>query len=106
GVSDRVATYGADRWLARQYRRLLLGVEELVTLSAGAQASLAAWLGVPPSRVRGLPFRADCVFWRTPNPPTGAIVSVGSDPGRDCQTLLAAVGDLPLHIVNTMALPL
>jgi glycosyltransferase involved in cell wall biosynthesis len=109
GLSDRVATYGADRWLARWYRRLLLGVEELVTLSAGAQASLAAWLGVPPSRVRVLPFGADCDFWRTTKTPgasAGPIVSVGSDPGRDYQTLLAAVGDLPLHIVTTMALPL
>ena len=108
GLSDRVATYGADRWLARQYRRLLLGVEELVTLSAGAQASLAAWLGVPPGRVRVLPFGADCDFWRNTAPPgacAGPIVSVGSDPGRDYQTLLAAVGDLPLHVVTTMALP-
>jgi len=108
GLSDRVATYGADRWLARQYRRLLLGVEELVTLSAGAQASLAAWLGVPPGRVRVLPFGADCDFWRDTAPPgasAGPIVSVGSDPGRDYQTLLAAVGDLPLHVVTTMALP-
>lgn len=106
GLSDRVATYGADRWLARLYRRLLLGVEELVTLSAGAQASLAAWLGVPTGRVRVLPFGADCDFWRSTAPPIGPILSVGSDPGRDYQTLLAAVGDLPLHIVTTMALPL
>jgi glycosyltransferase involved in cell wall biosynthesis len=108
GLSDRVATYGADRWLARRYRRLLLGVEELVTLSAGAQASLAAWLGVPPGRVRVLPFGADCDFWRntaSSGASAGPIVSVGSDPGRDYLTLLAAVGDLPLHVVTTMALP-
>lgn len=104
GLSDRVATYGADRWLSRRYRRLLLGVDELVTLSAGAQASLAAWLDVSPGRVRVLPFGADCDFWRSPAAPErhGPIVSVGSDAGRDYQTLLAAIDDLPLHIVTTM----
>ena len=104
GLSDRVATYGADRWLSRRYRRLLLGVEELVTLSAGAQVSLAAWLGVPPTRVRVLPFGADCDFWRSPAAAErrGPIVSVGSDAGRDYESLLAAVDDLPLHIVTRL----
>jgi glycosyltransferase involved in cell wall biosynthesis len=104
GLSDRVATYGADRWLSRRYRRLLLGVEELVTLSAGAQVSLAAWLGVPPARVRVLPFGADCDFWRGPaaGERRGPIVSVGSDAGRDYESLLAAVDDLPLHIVTRL----
>jgi len=105
GLSDRVAAYGADRWLSRLYRRFLLGVEELVTLSAGAQTSLAAWLGVPPGRVRVLPFGADCDFWRNTAPPGpcgGPIVSVGSDPGRDYGTLLAGLGNLPLHIVTTL----
>src|SRR5262249_57827831 len=46
GLSDRLATYGADRWLARLYRRLLLGARELGALTAGAHPSLAAWLGV------------------------------------------------------------
>jgi glycosyltransferase involved in cell wall biosynthesis len=105
GLSDRVAAYGADRWLSRRYRRFLLGVEELLTLSAGAQTSLAAWLGVPPARVRVLPFGADCDFWRSTAPAErcpGPIVSVGSDAGRDYPTLLAAVDDLPLHIVTTL----
>src|SRR5262249_21406624 len=34
------------------------------------------------------------------------IVSVGSDAGRDYATLLAAVGDLPLHIVTRQPLRL
>ncbi|PYM69428.1 MAG: hypothetical protein DME03_22560 [Candidatus Rokuibacteriota bacterium] len=89
-------------------RTPLIYISQGLSVSAGAQASLAAWLGVPPGRVRVLPFGADCDFWRNTAPPgasAGPIVSVGSDPGRDYQTLLAAVGDLPLHVVTTMALP-
>src|SRR5688572_1828419 len=56
GLSDRVAAYGAGRRLARSYRRLLLDVEQLVTLSDGAAVALADWLGVPADRVDVLPF--------------------------------------------------
>ena len=107
GLSDRIAVLGAERWLSRRYRALLLAVDELLTLSAGAQAGLAAWLGVPAERVRVLPFGTDCKFWRS-TAPAGAVgahvVSVGSDPGRDYDTLLAAAGDLPLHIVTRQRL--
>jgi glycosyltransferase involved in cell wall biosynthesis len=109
GLSDRVVAYGPHRCLARLYRRLLLGVDELVTLSAGASAELAAWLGVPAERVRVLPFGIDADFWRdTGARPrgAGAILSVGSDPGRDYTTLLAAAGDLPLHIVTSLPVDL
>jgi glycosyltransferase involved in cell wall biosynthesis len=109
GLSDRIGAYGPDRWLARRYRRLLLGVEQLVTLSAGARSGLAAWLGVPDERVRVLPFGTDCEFWRNTAPAESVetrIVSVGSDAGRDYATLLAAAGDLPVHIITAQRLPL
>jgi len=109
GLSDRIAVLGTDRWLSRRYRRLLLAADELVTLSAGAGVALAAWLGIPTERVRVLPFGTDCGFWRSTSPPDAVgtrIVSVGSDAGRDYATLLAAVGDLPLHIVTRQPLRL
>ena len=107
GLSDRVAAYGAQRWLTRLYRRLLLGVDELVTLSAGAGAALAAWLGVPRERVRVVPFGIDGDFWRNTGPERrgpGEILSVGSDDGRDYPTLLAAAAacDLPVHVVTAL----
>jgi glycosyltransferase involved in cell wall biosynthesis len=108
GLSDRVATYGRDRALSRWYRRLLLGVDELATLSDGAAAGLADWLGLPRTRVHVLPFGTDHAFWR-PTEPAGAgdyVISVGSDPGRDYPTLLAASDDLPLHIVTRQPLAL
>jgi len=106
GLSDRVAAYGPGRWLSRRYRELLLGVDELVVLSAGAREGLAAWLRVPLERIRVLPFGTDCEFWRN-TAPTGArgkVVSVGSDSGRDYPTLLAAAADLPLHIITRQPL--
>lgn len=109
GLSDRIAVYGPGRWLSRRYRELLRGVEELVTLSVGARAGLAAWVGVPVERIRVLPFGTDSQFWRNTAPPgmIGArIVSIGSDAGRDYPTLLAALGDLPLHLITQQRLPL
>ncbi|MFQ5856388.1 MAG: glycosyltransferase family 4 protein [Anaerolineae bacterium] len=109
GLSDRVEKHGPDRWLARGYRRLLQAVEELVTLSPGARAGLATWLGIPEGRIRLLPFGIDHEFWRNtapPGTPGGYIVSVGSDAGRDYATLLAVAGDLPLHIVTRLPLAL
>lgn len=107
GLSDRVEAYGRERWLSRRYRRFLLSVEELVTLSAGAQSGLAAWLEIPADRVRVLPFGTDHEFWKntaTPGAVGTSVVSVGSDPGRDYGTLLAASGDLPLHIITQLPL--
>ena len=109
GLSDRIAGYGPDRWLARQYRRALLGVERLAVFSAGAAAALAAWLEIPSERVQVVPFGTDCEFWRSTTPGDAGgpdIVSVGSDPGRDYATLLNAAGDLRLHVVTTQPLPL
>jgi glycosyltransferase involved in cell wall biosynthesis len=109
GLSDRITAYGPGKWLPRRYRELLLGVEELVTLSAGAAAGLAAWLAVPVERIRVLPFGTDCEFWRDTAPPGTVrthIVSVGSDAGRDYPTLLAAIDGLPLHIISAQRLPL
>jgi glycosyltransferase involved in cell wall biosynthesis len=109
GLSDRIAVYGAQRWLSRRYRHLLLGVDELVVLSPGARDGLAAWLGVAPERIRVLPFGTDSLFWRDTTAAARArpkrIVSVGSDAGRDYPTLLAAAADLPLHIVTRQSLP-
>ena len=107
GLSDRVAAYGAGRWLSRSYRGLLLGVDELVVLSAGAREGLAAWLRVPAERICVLPFGTDCEFWRNTAPAgeRGKVVSVGSDSGRDYPTLLAAAaGRLPLHIITRQPL--
>lgn len=108
GLSDRIAAYGSEKWLSRFYRRLLLGVDQLVTFSPGAQQGLADWLGVRVDSILVCPFGTDCAFWHNTAPPGrlgDSIVSVGSDAGRDYQTLLAASGDLPLHIITRQHLP-
>ena len=108
GLSDRIEAYGRRRPLARWCRRLVLAADEHATLSAGAAAGLAGWLDVPPDRVTVLPFGIDHGFWHdTKASGETRIVSVGSDAGRDYRTLLAAVGDKPLHIVTrqTLSIP-
>jgi len=109
GLSDRIEAHGRQQWLSRQYRRLLLAVDDLVTLSAGARIGLANWLSIPVDSIHILPFGTDCEFWHN-TASSGAvrthIVSVGSDQGRDYATLLAGSGDLPLHIVSQHRLPL
>jgi glycosyltransferase involved in cell wall biosynthesis len=109
GLSDRVRVYGVDRALARWCGRLVRAADALATLSAGAQVGLARWLGLPLDRVHVLPFGTDHEFWRSteadataPQTTTPRIVSVGSDPGRDYATLLAAAHDLPLHVVTRL----
>lgn len=106
GLSDRIQAYGPERRLARWCRALVLAADELATLSGGAGAGLAAWLGIPAERVRVLPFGTDHAFWRNTAPDVAGtrMVSVGSDAGRDYATLLGAVGELPLHIVTRQAL--
>lgn len=106
GLSDRIQAYGAQRSLARWCRGLVLAADEHATLSAGAADGLAAWLGLPRERVCILPFGTDHEFWRdtAPRVTDARIVSVGSDAGRDYETLLAAVGALPLHIVTRQML--
>ncbi len=107
GLSDRIGAYGAEKWLSRRYRELLLSVEELVTLSAGAQIGLATWLEIPADRVHVLPFGTDHAFWKNTalaETVGSSVVSVGSDAGRDYSTLLAACGDLPLHIITQLPL--
>lgn len=103
GLTDSITRHGRGKWLSQRYRRLLLGVDQLATLSAGAAQGLASWLGVPEERVRVVPFGVDCEFWHQTSPPgTGGedILSIGSDPGRDYATLLAAASGRPLHIVT------
>jgi glycosyltransferase involved in cell wall biosynthesis len=105
GLSDRVREYGCERRLSRFYASLLLNADCLVVLSEGAQVGLSDWLRIPRSQIRVLPFGVDCDFWRsTTGLPETEIVSVGSDAGRDYETLLRAVSDLPLHIVSGQAL--
>jgi glycosyltransferase involved in cell wall biosynthesis len=109
GLSDRIDRHGRQAWLSKRYRELLLGVDQLVTFSAGAAEGLAAWLGVPRQRIHVLPFGVDCDFWH-PTAAEGAVggfvLSVGSDPGRDYDTLVEAIGDIPLHIVSRQPLSL
>jgi glycosyltransferase involved in cell wall biosynthesis len=105
GLTDRIDAYGPERRLARWCRALVLAADEHATLSAGAADGLARWLGRAPDRVRVLPFGVDHDFWRDSSPVgAGRIVSVGSDPGRDYATLLAAAEALPLHVVTRQAL--
>ena len=105
GLSDRIDAYGRDRRLARFYRGLLREVDALAALSDGAQASLASWLGIAPERIHVLRFGVDADFWHNTGPSGDELLSVGSDPGRDYDTLMAAVGGLPLCVVTRSPLP-
>ena len=106
GLTDRIQAYGPERRLARWCREFVAAADAHATLSAGAADALAGWLGMPSEGVRVLPFGVDHDFWHdtTPAVPDARIVSVGSDPGRDYPTLLAAAGALPLHVVTRQTL--
>jgi glycosyltransferase involved in cell wall biosynthesis len=103
GMSDHARRHGFETFLSRFYRKLLrTQVDQLVALSEGGQAGLADWLGLRQEQVINLPYGTDIDFW-TPAERTNqerAVVSIGSDSGRDFDILIAAANDVPVHIVT------
>jgi glycosyltransferase involved in cell wall biosynthesis len=106
GLGDRVEAYGRGRRLSHYYKKLLLKVDALVVLSEGARDSLAEWLEIPVERIHVLPFGVDCDFWHYTGEVGDEILSIGSDPGRDYETLLQAIDHLPLHVISGQMLDL
>ena len=94
----------AVKWL---YGRFLHAVERIAVLGKGACEPLEHTFDLATGSVICLLFGVDIHFWV----PDGTskcgeeILSVGSDPSRDYETLLNAVGDMPLRIVTRLGLP-
>lgn len=120
GLSDRFENLGARsplyRGLWRFYRRLLARADRVLVLGAGAVQPMRNAFGLGADRVHCAPFGIDAAFWSECHPDSGCtpewhsgvapILSVGSDPARDYDTLLRAVGDHRLLIVTRLPLPL
>lgn len=90
-------------WIRTCYRE----TDRVVVLGVGARDALVSRVRVAPDRVICLQFGVDTDFWspgreeRTDNP---YLLSVGSDAGRDYDTLLQASFALPLKVVTRLPL--
>ncbi len=112
GLSYRLAAMRPGipgrEWFRRHYARLLGAAERVLVLGQGAAEPLERELGLEPGRVGFLPFGVDERFW-TPAAPDGGtgdyLLSVGSDPARDHDTLLRAVKGVRLKLVTRLGVP-
>lgn len=109
GLSDRVELLVHRPLLHRLYKAfyswLLLSCQSLLTLGTGAAEHLMMTLNLRGKQVQVLPFGVDKEFWRPADPGTPVgdyILSVGSDPARDYDTLIQAIGDRKLKIVTRL----
>lgn len=107
GLSDRLSQFPPSslntRLFLYLYRRFLLAAERILVLGEGAVEPLTQALHQEPGQVFCLPFGIDDRFW-TPGKDASEdyILSVGSDPARDYDTLLKAVTREPLIIVTRL----
>ena len=109
GLSDRLAAMRPGLpgrgWLRRHYAHLLAAAERVLVLGQGAVEPLERELGLAPGWVECLPFGVDENFW-SPDPagaPAGDyLLSVGSDPARDHDTLLRGLRGLRLKLVTRL----
>ncbi|CAM2057412.1 conserved hypothetical protein [Desulfovibrionales bacterium] len=81
------------------YGNFLDAAERILVLGERSKISLAITFGIAIDKISVLPFGVDETFW-TPAPtnappPSGPVLSIGSDPARDYSTLMAAVTALP-----------
>lgn len=92
----------------RIFYRVLLGeAEDIVVLGDGAKSALTKTLNLPDERVKVLQYGIDLDFWVSSDSKTADdyVLSVGSDPLRDYDTLLKAADGLPLHVVTSSLEP-
>jgi glycosyltransferase involved in cell wall biosynthesis len=111
GLSDRVEALAGKPYLHRPYRAfyswLLRSCKTLFTLGEGAARHLMETLDLRGKEVNAIPFGVDMEFWHPADPDAAIkdyILSVGSDPARDYDTLLHAIGDKKLKIVTRLAI--
>ena len=96
------------RWIRAQLGRCLGVAAGIVVLGEGDHAALCerfSEIRLPP--IQMIQFGIDERFW-SPAASTAVerrVLSVGSDAMRDYDTLLRAIGDLPLRLVTRMNLP-
>ena len=110
GLTDRMDALPPDsrsyRFFKKWYGRWLRSLERVIVLGEGAIDPLLATFNLDAARVAAAPFGVDAGFWSPDeNSARGDfILSVGSDPARDYETLLAALDDLPATIVTRLPL--
>lgn len=103
GVEGSIQSMGQSAWVRSLYRE----ADRVIVLGEGARSSLVSRIRVDPARVTCLQFGIDTDFWR---PVADApqlspfLLSVGSDAGRDYDTLIRASFPLPLKIVTRIPL--
>ena len=92
------------QFFIRFYSSLLRNVESILVLGKGAAEHLSQVTGIALAQIQVVHFGIDHLFWHpAPFPVDGSFVlSVGSDPARDYQTLIRAIGDRPLKIVTRL----
>jgi glycosyltransferase involved in cell wall biosynthesis len=111
GLSDfeqRLTPFG--RWHAKRYlRRALGGLDHVAFLSPADRDQAIACYGLARAATSVFHFGVDTAFWtpehaaKREDEPEFHVVSVGSDPSRDYETLLAADLGCPLEIVTALA---
>jgi glycosyltransferase involved in cell wall biosynthesis len=107
GLSDRIETLAGRSYLYRSYKVfyswLLRSCTTLFTLGKGAAHHLTETLDLRGKEVKVIPFGVDMEFWRPADlgsPMGDYILSVGSDPARDYDILLRAIGKRALKIIT------
>ena len=111
GLTDRVnalpSRSTSRRWIRRIYGRFLRSAERILALGEGAIDPLATTFQLSPTTPICLPFGVDAHFW-SPSLESDTedyILSVGSDPARDYETLLNASTGEHLKIVTRLSIP-
>jgi len=114
GLSDRFENMEARsplyRGLWRTCCRLIASADRILVLGVGAVQPTRDVFDLGDDRVHCTPFGIDARFWCPGTPEChsgqpGDILSVGSDPARDYDTLLRAIGRERLLVVTRLSLP-
>ena len=108
GLSDRLENLPdnvINRFIIKKYTKWIHCADGIMVLGKGAAISMEKVFNLPPGSVTVNPFGIDTDFW-TPGDKEGSndfILSIGSDQGRDYDTLLKSISDdKPLHIVTRL----
>ena len=111
GLSDRMEKF-PEKSVTRQfftffYGRFLRCTERILVLGEGSAGPLIKIFALDSNRVSYLFFGVDTQFWTSGNESSAGsyILSVGSDPARDYETLLKTITDEHLKVVTRLPIP-